>query len=81
MSDPFFIYCVFRNEQEGKDLTTRQGVVDAVHFEIADRTSELSMTWGDYIELSLKRINTRNSKQIMLHLSRHSDKALRFCDG
>ncbi len=74
MSDPFFISCVIESDFEGKDLTTEEGVVDAVHREIADRGSEMSMTWGEYIELSLKRINTINSKHILLHLSKHSDR-------
>ena len=74
MSDPFFISCVIQSDFEGKDLTTEEGVVNAVHHEITDRLSEMSMTWGEYIELSLKRINTVNSKRIMLHLSKHSDR-------
>ncbi len=74
MSDPFFISCVIQSEFEAKDLTTEEGVVNAVHHEITDRLSEMSMTWGEYIELSLKRINTVNSKRIMLHLSKHSDR-------
>ncbi len=74
MSDPFFIYCVFQSDFEGKDLTTEQSVVDTVHYEITSPESEMSMTWGEYIELSLKRINTINSKHIMLHLSKHADR-------
>ena len=74
MSDPFFIYCVFQSDFKGKDLTTEDGVVNTVHHEITDPESEMSMTWGEYIELSLKRINTVNSKHIMLHLSKHSDR-------
>ncbi len=74
MSDPFFISCVIQSEFEDKDLTTEQGVVNTVHYEITDRLSEMSMTWGEYIELSLKRINTVNSKHIMLHLSKNSDR-------
>ena len=74
MADPFFISCVIESDFEGKDLTTEEGVVEAVHREITDRASEMSMTWGEYIELSLKRINTINSKHIMLHLSKHSDR-------
>ncbi len=71
MSDPFFIYCVFQSDCEGKDLTTEEGVVNTVHYEITDTESEMSMTWGEYIELSLKRINTINSKHIMLHMSKY----------
>ncbi len=74
MSDPFFISCVIQSDVEDRDLTKEEGVVNAVHHEITDRDSEMSMTWGEYIELSLKRINTVNSKQIMLHLSRHSER-------
>ncbi|MBF0200133.1 MAG: hypothetical protein HQK66_02265 [Desulfamplus sp.] len=74
MSDPFFISCVIQSEYEGKDLTTQHGVVDTVHHEITDRLSEMSMTWGEYIELSIKRINTINSKHILLHLSKHADR-------
>ena len=32
------------------------------------------MTWGEYIDLSLKRINTVNSRHLMLHLSKHADR-------
>ena len=74
MSDPFFISCVIQSEFEGKYLTTGEGVVNTVHHEITFRKSEMQMTWGEYIELSLKRINTVNSKHILLHLSRHSDR-------
>ncbi len=74
MSDPFFISCVIQSDFEGKNLTSEEGVINAVHHEITDRASEMSMTWGEYIELSLKRINTVNSKHIMLHLSKHADR-------
>jgi hypothetical protein len=73
MSDPFFISCVIQSDYKNKDLITEQGVVNTVHYEITDRKSEISMTWGEYIELSLKRINTVNSKQILLHLSKFSN--------
>jgi hypothetical protein len=65
---------VIQSEYEGKDLTTEEGVVNAVHHEITDRKSEMSLTWGEYIELSLRRINTVNSKHILLHLSKHPDR-------
>ncbi|MCP4110912.1 MAG: hypothetical protein GY749_36225 [Desulfobacteraceae bacterium] len=74
MSDPFFISCVIQSEFEDKYLTTEEGVVDTVHYEITDRLSEMSMTWGEYIELSLKLINMVNSKNILLHLIKHSDR-------
>ncbi|MCP4754962.1 MAG: hypothetical protein GY866_29140, partial [Proteobacteria bacterium] len=74
MSDPFFISCVFESDYEGRDLTTKEGVIDAVNYEITDRESEMSETWKEYIELTLEKINDRNSKNILLHLSKHSDR-------
>ena len=71
-SDPFFISCVVESGFEGKDLTTRQGVVDTVNFEISDRLSEMSMTWGEYIEQTLDRVNDIHAKTILLHMSKHA---------
>ncbi|MDM8551067.1 hypothetical protein QUF72_13350 [Desulfobacterales bacterium HSG2] len=74
MSDPFFISCVVQSDYEGRDLTTEDGVIETVHHEITFRKSEMQMTWGEYIDLSLKRINTVNAKHILLHLSKHSER-------
>ncbi|MEA1967756.1 MAG: hypothetical protein U9N77_06025 [Thermodesulfobacteriota bacterium] len=73
-SDPFFISCVIQSEYENKDLTTQEGVVNTVNHEISDRKSEMSMTWGEYIELTLKRINDIHAKSILLHMSKHADR-------
>ena len=73
-SDPFFISCVVQSRCPGRDLTTARGVVDTVHFEVANKQSELSMNWGEYIELTLKRINDIHAKSILLHLTQHSDR-------
>ncbi len=74
MSDPFFISCVIQSEYEAKDLTTQQGVVNTVNYEITDASSEMSMTWGEYIELTLDKINERYAKNILLHLSKYPDR-------
>lgn len=73
-SDPFFISCVMESGFEEKDLTTRQGVVNTVNFEISDRLSEMSMTWGEYIEQTLERVNDFHAKAILLHMSKHADR-------
>ncbi|MCP4349794.1 MAG: hypothetical protein GY795_30300, partial [Desulfobacterales bacterium] len=74
MSDPFFISCVIQSDFEDKDLTTPRGVAEAVEYEITDKGSEMSMTWGEYIELTLKKVNDRNAKDMLLHLSRYNDR-------
>ena len=71
MSDPFFISCVIQSEYEEKDLTTKKGVINTVNYEITDSASELSMTWGEYIEQTTTRVNDKHGKEILLHLSKH----------
>ncbi len=73
-SDPFFISCVIQSEYENKDLSSQEGVVNTVNHEISDRKSEMSMTWGEYIELTLQRINDIHAKTILLHMSKHADR-------
>ncbi len=74
MSDPFFISCVIQSNFENKDLRTVQGVVDTVNYEISDRNSEMSVTWGEYIEAAVERINDKHAKHILLHLSKHNQR-------
>ena len=74
MADPFFIACVIQSGYESNDLTTVEGVVNTVTYEISDRKSEMSRTWAEYIALTLQRINDKNAKKLLLHLSKHADR-------
>ncbi len=74
MSDPFFISCVLQSDYADKDLTRSEGVISTVDYEITDPGSELSMTWGEYIDLTLKKVNDRHAKKLLLHLSKHADR-------
>ncbi|MBF0102228.1 MAG: hypothetical protein HQK77_15110 [Desulfobacterales bacterium] len=74
MSDPFFISCVIQSRYDRRNLTTQDGVISAVNYEIANRNSELSLTWGEYIELTLQRINDNHAKSIVLLMSKHADR-------
>ncbi|SLM30069.1 conserved hypothetical protein [Desulfamplus magnetovallimortis] len=74
MSDPFFISCVIQSNFEEKNLITEEGVVNTVNYEITNRYSEMSRTWGEYIQLTLQKINDRHAKNMLLFLSKHSDR-------
>jgi hypothetical protein len=73
-SDPFFISCIFQSIFDGKDLTSGESVAATVNFEITDRQSEMSMTWREYIDTMLNKVNDRHAKQILLYLSKHNDR-------
>ena len=73
-SDPFFISCVVQSNFEEKDLSTEEGAAATVDYEIINRQSEMSMTWREYIDTTLDKINDRYAKQILLHLSKHNER-------
>jgi hypothetical protein len=72
MSDPFVISCVIQSEYKNKDLTTRKGVIDTVNYEFSDRDSEMSMTWNEYLVLTLDQVNDKNAKNILLWLYKYN---------
>jgi ABC-type polysaccharide transport system permease subunit len=49
MADPFFISCVILSDYEDKDLTTSEGVMDTINYEISEENAEMYLTWGEYI--------------------------------
>ena len=72
--DPFFIACVIDSDYEDKELTTKKGVVDTVNYEISDRQSEMSKTWNEYLLKTLKKVNDRYAKSLLLFLNKHADR-------
>ncbi|MCE7983143.1 MAG: hypothetical protein DYG89_18360 [Caldilinea sp. CFX5] len=74
MADPFFISCVIQSEFPERDLTTTEGVIETVNYEITYRKSEMMRTWEEYIPLALKRVNDTYAKSILLHLSKYADR-------
>jgi len=74
MSDPFFISRVFKSNCDNKNLAIRQGVIDTVHYEIANKRSMMSKTWKEYIDKTIKKINDANAKNILLLLSKYNDR-------
>ncbi len=70
LADPFFISCVIRHHT---NLETKEGVVDAVHYQVSNRRSEMSKTWYEYLVSTLKRVNDQHAKNLLLFLSKHSE--------
>ena len=74
MADPFFIYCVIQSEFKNKELTTSEGVVNTVNYEISDDHAEMFLTWGEYLDKILEQVNNRNAKNLLLYLNKHSER-------
>lgn len=73
-ADPFFISCVLNSRYPQRDLTTTEGVIATVNDTIANRNSFFSLTWQEYIGKTVKQVNDKYGKQILLHLSKHNDR-------
>lgn len=73
-ADPFFISCVIQSNYLERDLTSTEGVIEAVNYELADRDSELSGTWREYIDKTVDRINEQYGKRMLLHLNKYNDR-------
>jgi len=74
LADPFFIYCVIQSEFEQKNLTTSEGVIQTVNYEISDNQAEMFLTWGEYLDKILEQVNNQNAKNLLLHLNKHSER-------
>ena len=73
-NDPFFISCVIQSEYPEKDFCDKESVYKTINYEITNKKSELSMTWGEYIEQTVKRINDSHAKNILLHMSQNFER-------
>jgi len=70
-NDPFYIAATISNQPDEKDLTTEQGVRDALTFETVTGQGEIAHTWGEYLADALDRVNDQNAHRIVLYLAAH----------
>ena len=70
-NDPFYIAATIANLPAEKDLTTGQGVRDALTFETSIENGEIAHTWGEYLADAIKRVNDQNAHRIVLYLAKH----------
>jgi hypothetical protein len=73
---PFYISAVIRSNCPVKDLTTMDGLTRTLEFETLDDQGSIKSTWMEYIARAFPQINDRNTKNIVLHLSKHRDREL-----
>ncbi|MHC4925469.1 MAG: hypothetical protein ACYTG4_15540, partial [Planctomycetota bacterium] len=70
-NDPFYIAATIRNRSEEKDLTTREGVREALAYETVTDQGEIAAVWGEYLADAVKRVNDKNAHKMVLYLARH----------
>ncbi len=70
-NDPFYIAATISNDPAEKDLTTEQGVRNALTYETVIEQGEIADVWGEYLADALKRVNDQNAHRMVLYLAKH----------
>ncbi|MDM8549286.1 hypothetical protein QUF72_04375 [Desulfobacterales bacterium HSG2] len=69
-SDPFYIAALFRSDWADRDFTSVDGAIRTLAYEVMNRDGEIFGTWSEYIDSTMKEVNDRHAKKILLFLSR-----------
>jgi hypothetical protein len=72
--NPFYISSVICSDYPGKDLTSIDGLTGTLEFETLDDQGLIKTTWMEYMAKAFPKINDRNAKNIVLHLSKNRDR-------
>ncbi len=70
-NDPFYISAVISHRSEEKDLTTAEGVRDALTYETITGQGDIARVWNEYVQDAFRRVNDRNARKIVLYLAKH----------
>ena len=73
---PFYISSVIRSLCPNKDIKTIEGLTRTLEFETLNDRGKIKATWMEYIASAFPKINDRNTKNIVLHLSKYRDREL-----
>jgi hypothetical protein len=72
--NPFYISSVIRSDYREKDLASIDGLTDTLEFETLDDQGLIKSSWMEYMAKAFPKINDKNAKNIVLHLSKHRDR-------
>jgi hypothetical protein len=70
-NDPFYIAATIFNRPDEKDLTSKDGVRDALTLETVAGKGEIARVWREYLLGAFARVNDTNARKIVLYLAAH----------
>jgi hypothetical protein len=70
-NDPFYIASTVSERIEEKDLTTEEGVRDALTLEVTAGKGAVAKMWGEYLSAAFPRLNGKDARRIVLYLAKH----------
>ncbi len=75
LNDPYYIAATISNRPEEKDLTSEEGVRNALAFETVAGQGRIARVWLEYLHDAFARVNDTNARKIVLYLARHEPEA------
>ena len=75
-NDPFYISQIVRTKKPNLDLTTKEGVREALQYETTFGKGFVAKVWMEYVAEGLARVNDLNGKKIVLYLAKHGNKEI-----
>ncbi len=69
--DPYYIAATVSNVAGEKDLTTREGVREALTLETVPGKGDIARVWREYLWGAFDRVNDKNARKIVLYLAAH----------
>ena len=77
-NDPYYIAATVGHHPEDKDLTTEEGVREALTYETMTHRGDIAYVWGEYLAGAFDRVNKENSKKIVLYLAKYEPEPRRL---
>ncbi|MCP4401877.1 MAG: hypothetical protein GY801_31830, partial [bacterium] len=74
--NPAYIGALMRSRCPNNDLTTENGVLQALEFETLDERGSIKNTWKEYLQSALPRVNAVHAKQIILYLCKYKEQQI-----
>jgi hypothetical protein len=72
-NDPYYISGIIRSSYEGKDLTSRESIMEIMKYETTFLRGEIAKMWYEYLWSAFERVNDQNAKKIVLYLAKYGN--------
>ncbi|MEM7539883.1 MAG: restriction endonuclease, partial [Chloroflexota bacterium] len=70
---PYYIWCLFNTENFEADFTTKQGIKDALTFEVEERAGFINKFWQLNFWHNIETFDRPYAKEILLYLTQYPD--------
>ncbi len=74
--NPFYVSALFDSDAPGKDLTTRDGLLNTLEYETLHSHGYIRLVWMEYLGKVFYAVNQENAKNLVFHLSQNRDREM-----